>query len=67
MRISPIFARKSAVTSSMRGVQAFEKMNCKKPQSSCANYDKGDIFIRLADASMRDKSIERELKSMGLI
>lgn len=64
MRISPIFTQKTHSTAMGQAYQ--QKTECRKPQAQM-NYDKGDIFMRLAEASMRDAKIELELKSMGLI
>ncbi len=64
MRIAPIFTQKSYSTAMGQAYQ--QRTNCKKPQSNI-NYDKGDIFMRLAEASMRNAKIELELKQMGLI
>lgn len=65
MRISPIFIQR---TQSASMGQAFQqKADCRRKPHETMNYDKGDIFMRLAEASMRDAKIEMELKNMGLI
>ncbi len=69
MRISPIFAQTGRTASTTMGQAFQQRTNCRKPHSSASNsaYDKSDVFMRLAEASMRDAKIEHELKSMGLI
>ena len=66
MRILPIFANKSRVNSTAMG-QGFQKVNCKKPHIASLKMNNTDVYMRLAEASMRDNRIEHELKSMGLI
>ena len=69
MRISPIFAQTGRTASTAMGQAFQQKTNCRKPHNLSADsaYDKNDVFMRVAEASMRDAKIELELKSMGLI
>lgn len=63
MKIAPVFLSNNKVKHNNNG-QNFSSVNFNNSiNKPCCD----DIFIRLADASMRDKKIESELKSMGLI
>ena len=64
MRISPVFAKAVHSDKTTMG-QAFQRTSCRKPTSYFENNN--DVFVRLAEASMRDVKIESELKSMNLI
>lgn len=66
MRISPIFSQPARTNSTTMG-QAFQKADCCRKPNSVATRENTDLFMRLAEASMRDRKIELELKSMGLI
>lgn len=64
MRISPFFAQTTRSNTAMG--QAFQRTNCAKPRK-VTSKNETDVFMRLAEASMKDVKIESELKSMGLI
>ncbi len=64
MRVSPIFKQFYTANSASMG-KAFARVNCRKPQVCQKSCD--DVYMKLAEASMRDKKIELELRSMGLI
>lgn len=73
MRISPLFTQKSRTNSTTMG-QAFQSADCRKPRmtaSSKMDYNKNDVFVRMAEASYsnspRGLKIQSELQSMGLI
>ena len=65
MRISPIFTKAAAVNSTF--AKGFQRNNCRKPQLTGREMNQTDLFVRLAEASMKDVRIESELRSMGLI
>ena len=65
MRILPIFAKTSYSNVAAKG-QGFKRGECRKP-GPCIQTRQNDVFVRLAEASMKDVKIESELKSMGLI
>jgi len=65
MRILPIFAKTSYSKVAATG-QGFKRGDC-KASGSCLETRQNDVFVRLAEASMKDVKIESELKSMGLI
>lgn len=66
MRISPIFSQASRLNSTTMG-QAFHRNDCCRKPNTFVARENTDLFMRLAEASMRDRKIELELKSMGLI
>lgn len=65
MRISPIFAKTSYPNLATTG-QNYMKNDCRRT-GRCMDNSNKDVFVKLAEASMRDVKIESELKSMGLI
>lgn len=65
MRISPIFAKTPYSNLAVTG-QGYMKSDCKRT-GRCMDNSNKDVFVKLAEASMRDVRIESELKSMGLI
>ena len=66
MRIAPIFAQKGSLNAPIAPNQTFQ-MRSRRPNqvNNYANFD--EAYFKLAEASMRDKKIELELSSMGLI
>ena len=62
MKIAPVFSTISFINRNNGQSLSLENnyLDCKKP---CCD----DVFVRLADASLKDKKIETELRSMGLI
>lgn len=69
MRISPVFSQAIRPNMTTMG-QGFQKADCRKPVPAPAlmeSENSRDIYFSLAEASMRDKKIELELKTMGLI
>ncbi len=66
MRISPI-SRQMAQINSNSQAQSAGKFGCRKPAQYRHAPQQKDLFIKLAEASLRDVKIESELKSMGLI
>ncbi|MCD8024960.1 MAG: hypothetical protein LUE64_05450 [Candidatus Gastranaerophilales bacterium] len=49
--------------------QTFQRTGCRKPHDLgvMGSYSSNDVFMRLAEASMRDSKIEQELQLMELI
>lgn len=66
MRISPIFTKAANSSFSALG-QSFKNESCRKPCPMQHNNLQNDLFVKMAEASLRDVKIESELKSMGLI
>jgi len=66
MRISPIFTKAANSSFSALG-QSFKNENCRKPCPARNRMAQTDLFVRMAEASLKDAKIESELKSMGLI
>ncbi len=65
MRVSPVFSRRTNLSNMkqtfQRAAGAPSLPDAKRAENS------SDIFIRLAEASLRDSKIESELKQSGLI
>ncbi len=66
MRISPIFAQQGSINANASN-QAFQRMRSKRPEQTLSTTNCDEAYFKLAEASMRDKKIELELRSMGLI
>lgn len=63
MKVSPVFSMNNYPKINNHG-QKFSSINF---NNSSTQPCREDVFLRLAEASLKDKKIELELKSMGLI